>query len=227
MTALTGGFTNYYLVEVKHPQRKDKAPYQAECEDITSALKMTPNEFCEFKAIWRTAAARLGNGKPGQKAVYDAEKRVHYATRSLFDEQLAAGLVAESVPEPEVDWVLNREVMLRLMAGMACGKYKMSMTTPGQLPSSYLSPLETFHLGSSDVHFWPTEGKPDPSTNWLSWKGGRANGPLELSASDLVEVQIRSGNVLRDRVSFLRWNHSGESGDIFAYRLVGKKEDKA
>lgn len=83
MSELTGGLTNYYLVTVQHPQREDQPPYQAECEDIAEALQLTPNEFCEFKAIWRTAAARLGNGKPGQKALYDAQKRVHYATRDL------------------------------------------------------------------------------------------------------------------------------------------------
>lgn len=80
---LSGGKVNYYLVHVEYPQRIEQPPYQAECEDITRALKMTPEEFCEFKAIWRTAAARLGNGKPDHKAEYDAEKRVHYATASL------------------------------------------------------------------------------------------------------------------------------------------------
>ena len=80
---LSGGFTNYYLVQVTDPQRKEQPPYQAECEDIIRSLNMTFDEGCEFKAIWRTAAARLGNGKPGQKAIYDAEKRVHYAKASL------------------------------------------------------------------------------------------------------------------------------------------------
>ena len=82
-TKLTGGKVNYYLVQVPHPQRESQHPYQAECEDIIRALAMTFDEGCEFKAIWRTAAARLGNGKPGQAAKYDAEKRVHYATASL------------------------------------------------------------------------------------------------------------------------------------------------
>lgn len=86
-TKLTGGRTNYYLVRVEHPQREDQPPYQAECEDIIRALGMTFDEGCEFKAIWRTAAARKGNGKPGQQAVYDAEKRVHYAQASLLQEQ--------------------------------------------------------------------------------------------------------------------------------------------
>lgn len=82
---LTGGRVNYYLAPVKHPQREDQPAYVAECEDIISALKMDFNEACEFKAIWRTAAARLGNGKPGNKALYDAEKRLHYAGRSVVE----------------------------------------------------------------------------------------------------------------------------------------------
>ena len=92
---LTGGLTNYYLAPVLHPQRPEQPAYTAECEDITAALQMTPNEFCEFKAIWRTAAARLGNGKPTQKALYDAEKRVHYAKRDLLALRREAGLVHE------------------------------------------------------------------------------------------------------------------------------------
>lgn len=84
-TALTGGRVNYYLATVLFPQREDQPAYTAECEDIIAALKMDFNEACEFKAIWRTAAARLGNGKPGQKALYDAEKRLHYAGRSVAE----------------------------------------------------------------------------------------------------------------------------------------------
>ena len=80
---LTGGKVNYYLVQVEAPQREEQPPYQAECEDIIQALGMTFDEGCIFKALWRTAAARQGNGKPGQKGVYDAEKMVHYAGRIL------------------------------------------------------------------------------------------------------------------------------------------------
>lgn len=90
VTVRTGGRVNYYLTQVKHPRREEQQPYQAECEDIIAALKMTFDEGCEFKAIWRTAAARLGTGKPGGDAVYDAEKRVHYAKNSLRTEQIAA-----------------------------------------------------------------------------------------------------------------------------------------
>jgi hypothetical protein len=100
--ALTGGLVNYYLAPVTHPQRTEQSPYVAECEDITAALQMTPEEFCEFKAIWRTAAARLGNGKPGNKALYDAEKRLHYAGRDVakyrreLEESSADGWVKHS-----------------------------------------------------------------------------------------------------------------------------------
>lgn len=80
---LTGGMVDYYLVEVKAPQREGQAPYQAECEDIIQALGMTFDEGCAFKSLWRTAAQRQGNGKPGQEALYDREKLVHYANRLL------------------------------------------------------------------------------------------------------------------------------------------------
>lgn len=98
---LTGGRVNYYLAEVTHPQREDQKPYQAECEDIIRALNMTFDEACEFKAIWRTASARLGNGKPDHKAVYDAEKRLHYAGASLRQER-----IKQEAAEAE-GWVQN------------------------------------------------------------------------------------------------------------------------
>lgn len=79
--ALTGMRVNYYLAQVKQPQREEQKPYQAECEDIIQALGMTFDEGCLFKALWRNASARLDNGKPGQSAVYDAEKMMHYASR--------------------------------------------------------------------------------------------------------------------------------------------------
>ena len=83
---LTGGKVNYYLVQVEAPQREEQPPYQAECEDIIQALGMTFDEGCLFKALWRNANARKNNGKPGQTAKYDAEKKVHYANRILKKE---------------------------------------------------------------------------------------------------------------------------------------------
>lgn len=82
---LTGGRVNYYLARVTHPQRADEGvqPYQAECEDLIEVLQLTPNEANIFKEIWRSAAARLHNGKPGHTALYGAEKIFHYAGRIL------------------------------------------------------------------------------------------------------------------------------------------------
>ena len=96
MAKLSGGLNNYYVVLIKNPQRVEQEPYQAECEDIIQALGMTFDEGCAFKAIWRNAAARMGNGKPGNTAVYDAEKLVHYANRILAKEKLAS----ELFPDP-------------------------------------------------------------------------------------------------------------------------------
>ena len=80
----SGGRVNYYLVQVQFPQREEQPAYQAECEDIIEALQMTPNEANIFKAIWRSAAARQDNGKIDHKALYDAEKIVHYGGRNLL-----------------------------------------------------------------------------------------------------------------------------------------------
>lgn len=85
---LSGGRVNYYLVHVAHPQREDQPAYQAECEDIIQALGMTFDEGCLFKALWRSAAARQGNGKPGSSDIYDAEKMAHYAGRILRHRKL-------------------------------------------------------------------------------------------------------------------------------------------
>ncbi|MFA7188475.1 MAG: hypothetical protein WC117_00135 [Sphaerochaetaceae bacterium] len=152
-TALTGGLVNYYLVKVDHPQRTEQPAYQAECEDIIRALGMTFDEGCEFKAIWRTAAARMGNGKAGQKAMYDAEKRVHYAQASLRQYQQEAaqpvtddwithdGLSVPVGPEVYVDAVtrggktylmqqLSEQMWRHLFVDMDVVKYRISTGTP-------------------------------------------------------------------------------------------------
>lgn len=83
MTELTGGFVNYYLVQVNFPQREEQPPYQAECEDIIEALELNPDEANIFKEIWRGANARKGQGKPLHTPKYGAEKIYHYAKRIL------------------------------------------------------------------------------------------------------------------------------------------------
>lgn len=89
--ALSGGSSNHYKVHIQYP-RTFSTPYDAECEDIITALDMNFAEGEAFKAIWRSAAARLGNGKAGNKALYDAEKVVHFGNSmvliaSLFPSQ--------------------------------------------------------------------------------------------------------------------------------------------
>ena len=82
-TELTGGRTNYYLSEVQYPDREGQAPYIAECNDLIESLALTPDEANIFKEIWRSANARLHNGKPGHTALYGAEKILYSAERLL------------------------------------------------------------------------------------------------------------------------------------------------
>lgn len=84
---LTGGSVNYYTVKVKGQS--------VECGDIIDALGLTFNEANIFKEIWRTANARLGNGKPGNTALRGAEKVAYYANRILAAEQENVELVVK------------------------------------------------------------------------------------------------------------------------------------
>ena len=81
----SGGDNDYWLVEVFNPKRLD--PYTAECEDIIEALEMTFQEGEAFKAIWRKCADRLGNGKPGDTPLRNAEKVSHFGHRMVAMEQ--------------------------------------------------------------------------------------------------------------------------------------------
>lgn len=108
MTKLSGGLNNWYVVPVAKPQRKEQEPYQAECEDIIQALGMTFDEGCAFKALWRNAAARLGNGKPGNTAVYDAEKLVHYANRILNKEKIATEVIPLVGDPGNSNWIYSK-----------------------------------------------------------------------------------------------------------------------
>lgn len=85
---LSGGLNNYYLTEVKLPQRTNQLPYVAECEDIIQSLKLDFNEGNVLKALWRRANQRLHNGKEGNSSLYDAQKINHYASRILKYEEL-------------------------------------------------------------------------------------------------------------------------------------------
>ena len=79
---LTGGSVNYYTVKVKGQP--------VECGDVIDALQLTFNEANIVKEIWRTANARLGNGKPGNTNLRGAEKVAYYANRILEAEKQKA-----------------------------------------------------------------------------------------------------------------------------------------
>ena len=82
---LTGGSSDYYLVEVDHPTRGGM-PYVAECNDLIEALDLSYAEGNCMKAIWRIAKHRMGKGKSGTTTLYDAEKNLFFAKRILNKE---------------------------------------------------------------------------------------------------------------------------------------------
>ena len=77
----SGFLCEYYLAPVVAPQRKEQAPYVAECEDVIQALELTFDEACEFKSIWRRGRGRQGFQKAESTPVRDASKALHYARR--------------------------------------------------------------------------------------------------------------------------------------------------
>lgn len=82
----SGGDNNYWLLSIKNPKRLD--PYVCECEDIIEALEMSFQEGEAFKAIWRKCGDRLGNGKPGDTPLRNAEKVAHFGARMVAIEKL-------------------------------------------------------------------------------------------------------------------------------------------
>lgn len=78
---LSGGSVQYYKLTIERPINLPD-PYDCECDDIIAALGMTFAEGNQFKALWRTAAARtLGKYKEGmdEDGIYDADKGAYYA----------------------------------------------------------------------------------------------------------------------------------------------------
>lgn len=88
----SGGSVNYYQVEITAPTTQGRLAYIAECNDIIEALGMDYAEGNEFKAIWRSCAERtLGKKKVGGDSVYDAEKAVFFANRTLTKRKAQRG----------------------------------------------------------------------------------------------------------------------------------------
>lgn len=80
----TGGSVSYYKVDITSPTSGGE-PYMAECNDIIEALQLNYAEGNAFKAIWRSAAARvLGKSKKGYTdGLYDAQKVVFFGERMV------------------------------------------------------------------------------------------------------------------------------------------------
>lgn len=81
----SGGDNDYWIAEIKHPKRLD--PYKAECEDLIEYFQMTFQEGEAFKALWRKGQMRIGNGKPGDTHLRNAEKVAHFGARMVVIEE--------------------------------------------------------------------------------------------------------------------------------------------
>ena len=82
---LTGGSSSYYdvVLDVLDEDMDRYIPVKVSCIELIETLNLDWNEANMFKAIWRSAAARQGNGKRDHKELYDAEKIVFYGERKL------------------------------------------------------------------------------------------------------------------------------------------------
>ncbi len=75
----SGGDNDYWIAKILHPKRLE--PYDAECEDLIEHFEMTFQEGEAFKALWRKGQMRIGNGKPGDTHLRNAEKVKHFGGR--------------------------------------------------------------------------------------------------------------------------------------------------
>ena len=81
----SGGDNDYWLIEVTHPKRLKS--YTAECEDLIEVMGMSFQEGEAFKAIWRKCKDRMGDGKPGDTPLRNAEKVAHFGGRMVAIEK--------------------------------------------------------------------------------------------------------------------------------------------
>lgn len=81
----SGGDNDYWVVHIDDPKRL--VPYSAECEDLIEKFKFTFAEGEAFKALWRKGQANLGNGKPGDNPLRNAEKVAYMGTRMVVQEK--------------------------------------------------------------------------------------------------------------------------------------------
>ena len=81
----SGGDNDYWIAEITNPKRL--TPYKAECEDLIELFQMSFQEGEAFKALWRNGQMRIGNGKPGDSHLRNAEKVAHFGSRMVAMEQ--------------------------------------------------------------------------------------------------------------------------------------------
>lgn len=75
----SGSDNDYWVAHISHPKRL--TPYTAECEDLIEHFQMSFQEGEAFKALWRNGMLRLGQGKPGDTHLRNAEKVRHFGER--------------------------------------------------------------------------------------------------------------------------------------------------
>ena len=75
----SGGDNDYWVARIKNPKRLE--PYSAECEDLIEHFQMTFQEGEAIKALWRKGQMRVGNGKPGDTHLRNAQKVRHFGAR--------------------------------------------------------------------------------------------------------------------------------------------------
>lgn len=91
-TETSGGHVDYYSVEIKHPTKKERPAYMAECNDLVEALGLTFAEGEAFKSIWRNGAMRiLGKAKEGDTPLRNAEKVEFFGHRMAEIERSQIG----------------------------------------------------------------------------------------------------------------------------------------
>jgi hypothetical protein len=239
----SGGLVNYYLAEVKHPQRKEQPAYTAECEDIIDALGLTPDEANIFKEIWRTANERThGKGKVGNNPLRAAQKMVHYSGRILRKAQQAAldtiqTLKAQeekipSIPKGTSSGEIRNKITQEVIAS-GLNWTLWNGTTDGKptVNDDLEVEVEFRHggttIGRAQTFDWRVMDHASDitryraakvhGTGWNQWAGGKC----PVNPDTVVEVILRNGTHMEAaRAHYRAWQHHDGASDIVKYRVV-------
>ena len=80
----SGADNDYWVAHIVDPKRLQ--PCSVECDDLIELFQMSYQEGEAFKAHWRNGQLRIGNGKPGDTHLRNAEKFTYYSGRQLVME---------------------------------------------------------------------------------------------------------------------------------------------